>query len=58
MRSLNEKLLERVHLLLSKGGCPANNTKCLYLVKNFCICTLPRLNVINKKITCEDAKFI
>jgi hypothetical protein len=43
-------------LLGSRGGCPANNTKCVYLIA-VCTCLVPILYTNGEKYICESAYF-
>lgn len=46
-KELNEK---ETKALLDKGGCPARNTRCKYLVDGYCKCENP--------VLCDDDGFI
>lgn len=43
-------------ILLSKGGCPANNTKCMYIVDGKCACCYPELAYIDGKLCCGSMR--
>ncbi|MDD5016524.1 MAG: hypothetical protein PHO15_00315 [Eubacteriales bacterium] len=54
------KILSRKEIgaLLKKGGCPANNTRCLYLKNGMCIFKKPELDYRGGKLGCWSADII